>query len=138
MKQTWIRYIQDTYSVEAEYPWQSSPDFAVFRHQSNRKWFAVLMAGLPPKSLGLASRGTIDVLNLKCDPMLSGSVKDGIHIFPAYHMNKEHWISVLLDESLELETLKVLIDMSWELTREKKDLRRRKCSTKNTEKKTKM
>ncbi len=32
--------ITEKYAVEPEYPWQSAPSFAVFRHSNNKKWFA--------------------------------------------------------------------------------------------------
>ena len=55
------------------------------------------------------------LVSLKCDPLLSGSLRAEPGFFPAYHMSKEHWISVLLD-TVDDEKLRFLIDMSWELT----------------------
>ena len=117
MTQRLTEYLRQTYGAEAEYPWKDDGQNAVFRHRENRKWFALLMRGLSPGCLGLSREGSMDVLNLKCDPNFSGSVKDGRHVFPAYHMNKEHWISVLLDEGLDFGLLTVLVDMSYELTK---------------------
>lgn len=37
------QFIQDNYGVEPDYPWRKSPNFAVFRHSSNQKWFALVM-----------------------------------------------------------------------------------------------
>lgn len=37
------------------------------------------------------------ILNLKCDPNLAPILHDFRAIFPAYHMNKRHWISVDLN-----------------------------------------
>lgn len=116
MIQKVLSYIQETYDIQPEYPWASTPDYAVFRHKHNKKWFAVLIPGLLPKCLGLSSEGTVDILNLKCDPKLSGSVKDGRNVFPGYHLNKEHWISAVLSGGLDLEELTVLIDVSYQLT----------------------
>ena len=36
-------YILDTYGIEPDYPWKDQPDYAVFRHPANRKWFALIM-----------------------------------------------------------------------------------------------
>ena len=36
-------FIMETYNAEADYPWRKSPNHAVFRHCSNRKWFALIM-----------------------------------------------------------------------------------------------
>ena len=63
---------------------------------------------------------TVDILNVKCDPVLSGSLRVRPGILPAYHMNKENWISILLDGTVEKEQVLTLLDMSYELTASRK------------------
>ena len=111
-------YITEAYGQSAEFPWIKYPDFAVYRHSSNKKWFAVIM-NLPKSKFGLSQDGTVDVVNLKCDPLLIGSLIKENGIFPGYHMNKNYWISVLLDGSVENEQLKWLLDISFNLTDKK-------------------
>ena len=72
------------------------PYFLVFRHSGNRKWFAVIM-DIPRKNLGLTDEGEIRVVNLKCDTRLIGSFRMEPGIFPGWHMNKSHWLSVALE-----------------------------------------
>ena len=115
-----LAHIQRTYAVSPEYLWARTPDFGAFRHPGCGKWFAVLMKGLPREKLGLAGGGVCDVLNVKCDPNLRGSVLDGRHFFPAYHMNKAHWVSVILDDELPRDTLRVLLDLSYQSLNPKK------------------
>lgn len=109
------KYISETYSADPEYPWESSPSSAVFRHASNRKWFALLM-DIPRSKLGMQSDDMISVVNLKCDPLMTGSVCMENGIYPAYHMNKNYWISVALDGTVSDETVKMLLDMSFDAT----------------------
>ena len=113
------KYIKRAYGVEAEFPWLSAPTFAVYRHQSNNKWFAVIME-IPKSKIGIEEAGNINVVNLKSDPLLVGSLTldEGIH--PAYHMNKNHWLTVCLDGRVEEEKVKWLLSMSFELTDKKK------------------
>ncbi|MBE6856445.1 MAG: DUF4298 domain-containing protein [Ruminococcus sp.] len=111
-------YIAEKYGVAPEYPWLSSPMHGVFRHESNRKWFAIIMRVSGTK-LGLESDENIDVMNVKCDNIVIGSLLGQSGFFPAYHMNKSHWISIALDGSAEEETVKWLIDMSFSATAEK-------------------
>lgn len=111
-------YIAEKYGVTPEYPWLSSPMHGVFRHESNRKWFALIMRVSGTK-LGLESDENIDVMNVKCDNILIGSLLGQSGFFPAYHMNKSHWISIALDGSAKEETVKWLIDMSFSATAEK-------------------
>lgn len=112
------KLIEEKYSVEPEYPWQSAPSFAVFRHDINKKWFAVIMT-ITKDKLGLDSTEEINVVNLKCDPLFMGSVLNETGIFLAYHMNKAHWISVVLDGSIEKEKLEWLLELSFDLTNKK-------------------
>lgn len=108
-------YIAGHYSAEAEQPWDRYPEYRVFRHRSNRKWFAVLMT-VPKSRLGLEADGDMDILNLKCGPLMAGSLRTEPGIYPAYHMNKANWISAALDGSVSLESLGLLLDISYELT----------------------
>lgn len=109
------KFISETYGAAAEFPWHQYPDFAVYRHEGNKKWFAVVM-NLPMSKFGLPDDKTVNVVNLKCDPLMTGSLQRESGIFPAYHMNKLHWISVLLDGTVDDEKLKWLLDISFELT----------------------
>ena len=89
-----IGFIGDKLDTSPDYPFSGDRESAVFRHRGNRKWFALLMRGIPRGKLG--GRG------------LPG-------VYPAYHMNKEHWISVALDEA-DGEALCALVCMSYDLT----------------------
>ena len=109
------KYIAEAYSTAPDFPWESTPDAAVYRHENNRKWFALVMT-IPKARLGIRSDEMIDIVNLKCDPLLVGSLRSEPGIFPAYHMNKDKWISVALDGSADDEQIKMLLDMSFELT----------------------
>ena len=110
-----MRYLLDTYGIEPEYPFASSPHTAVFRNPRNQKWFAVLLGQLSKGCLGLQEDGATDVLNLKCDPVMTFSLIDHERIFHAYHMNKEHWVSVRLDSSITMDELAFLVDLSYGL-----------------------
>jgi predicted DNA-binding protein (MmcQ/YjbR family) len=108
-------YLTDVYGTAGEHLFARYPNFLVFRHTGNRKWFAVLM-DIPKKNLGLTGEGEISVVNLKCDPRLIGSFREEPGIYPGWHMNKAHWLSVALEAGVEDEKIRFLVDMSYELT----------------------
>ncbi len=118
-----LSFVKEEYNTEPDYPFENSPDIAILRRKDNQKWYGAIMH-LPLSKFGLESNETIDVINLKCDPLMSGSLRlqEGIH--PAYHMNKNNWISVFLDGSVDIEQIKFLIDMSYSLTATKKQQKR--------------
>lgn len=66
--------------------------------------------------LGLSGGGTADVLNVKADPLMHGSLLLQPGILPGYHMHKGSWISILLDGTVGREEILSLLDMSWHLT----------------------
>ena len=107
-------FIADKLDADPDYPFSDGGKNAVFRHRGNGKWFAVLLRGVPRAKLG-CGEGKTDVVNFKCDPLFSGSAWELPGVYPAYHMNKEHWVSVALDEADE-ETLCALACMSYDLT----------------------
>lgn len=117
-RQDILRYAQEAYGTEAEYLWKDTPTAAVLRHKTNRKWYAVLME-VPKGRLGLSGEGVADVLNVKCDPLLIGSLLRSKGFLPAYHMSKAHWISILLDGSLSAEDIFPLLDLSFQMTEKK-------------------
>lgn len=109
-------YIEEAYGIAGEYPFAKDATTCVFRHENNRKWFAVMMQ-IPREKLGLAPGGDIRVVNVKCDPRLIGSFRQEQGIFSAYHMSKAHWLTLALDGTVEEEKMKFLIDMSYDLTK---------------------
>ncbi len=114
-----VDHIWNEYGAAPDYPWEDSAS-AVFRHGDSRKWFALIMCSLSGRALGRAETERMDVLNLKCDPRMIGALLDGEYFFPAYHMNKEHWISVRLAEGVPLEEVFSLIAVSHGLTAKRK------------------
>ena len=116
MEHAWQSYIEDTYAVTGEWLFARDPATCVFRHGSNRKWFAVIME-IPRCKLGLPGGEAICVMNVKCDPRMIGSFRMEPGFFPAYHMSKTHWLTVALDGTVEVEKVRFLLDISYELTK---------------------
>ena len=119
MKQKIEELIKKRYSVTPDYPFDEEGKTAVFRNPKNDKWFGLIMCDLPRSRICGKGEDRVDVMNLKCDPMLQFTLLDGKSVFKAYHMNKEHWITVLLDGSLPLERIADLIAMSYDLIEKK-------------------
>lgn len=108
-------FVLDNYNACADFPWYIYPNYEVFRHANSKKWFAVVM-DVPKFRLGLDGEELIDVVNLKCDSVLVGSLLCESGFFPAYHMTKGSWITVALDGTVPDDKIKMLLDMSYHLT----------------------
>ena len=114
-RQELIAYIFDEYSVEPDFPFRMDDVTCVFRHIDNRKWFGIAMA-IPYRTVGINKPGDVDILNVKCDPIMMGSLRGKSGFCPAYHMNKDKWITILLDGSAGHEDIKALLAISYSMT----------------------
>ena len=109
-------YIKRKYGSEPEYLWRRFPDYAVFRHEDNRKWYGLIM-DVPLKNLGLPGNDRADILNVKLDDLMLAEMlvqQDGY--FPGYHISRGNWISVLLDGTVPMKEIRDLIDLSFRTT----------------------
>lgn len=69
------------------------------------------------EKLNMDGGGEIQILNVKCDPELVDILRKKDAILPAYHMNKEHWVSIVLDGSVPEDDITHLLDLSYDLTK---------------------
>lgn len=117
-RKTIFDYANRIYQSEPKYLWAKYPAYAVLRHKDNGKWYAIIM-NVSKTKLGLNSTEDVDIMNIKCESAMIGSLRMINGIFAGYHMNKEHWISVLLDGSVDESMIYNLLDMSFQLTKSK-------------------
>ena len=117
-KQEFLEHCLDTYCTSPDYPFEKDFETAVLRHNENRKWYALVMR-ISRRKFGFDNDEVIDVVNLKLPVEMFGSfgVADGV--YPAYHMNKLHWISVLLPDAPE-DVVQFLVNVSFEATKDKR------------------
>ena len=108
--------VQEKYGNQLEYLWEKSSDTAVLRHEGNQKWYAVLMK-ISWDKLEKGREGQMEAVNLKHNCVADLLSQKGI--YPAFHMNKRYWISVVLDDTLSDEEVLGLMEKSWNLTTKK-------------------
>jgi Uncharacterized protein conserved in bacteria len=114
-----FKYAKESFDTEPEYLWKKFPQYAVLRHKNNAKWYAVIMDILKQK-LGLQGQEKVEILVVKCDPIMIGSLLQNEGYLPAYHMNKERWITILLDGSVPKDSVFDLLSLSYDLTSKQK------------------
>ena len=116
-KQELFNLCMDSYATSPDYPFEDDFETAALRHADNRKWFAIVMQ-VSRRKFGLDSDEIIDVVNLKLPTEMFGSFGAADGVYPAYHMNKLHWISVLLPDAPN-DVVKFLTNASFEATKSK-------------------
>ena len=114
-KQQFLSYCLNTFGTTPDYPFDGDFETAVFRHADNRKWYAIVMS-VSRRKFGFESDEVIDVVNMKLPTEMFGSFGADDGVYPAYHMNKLHWISVLLPDAPD-DIVQFLVNVSFEATK---------------------
>ena len=112
-----IDYCNNKYGENHVNPFKKHPDILAFVNEKN-KWYALLLDveyNKLNKNTDITTK--VKILNVKYPTDIILEIIDNKNIFPAYHMNKKHWISIVLDKNIKLETIKELIDISYSLVK---------------------
>lgn len=104
-----LDYVKNAYSSELEYLWRD--DNAVWRRKDTGKWFGAVLVVAADKFLRRGDK--IKVLDLRAEPEYIDRAVDGVNFFRGYHMNKKHWITVVLDGSVSESEIFKMIDKSY-------------------------
>ena len=98
-------YVKKKYKTEPEYLWRRFPDYAIFRHSDNEKWFALVM-NVGKDKLGLIGNETVDILNVKMsEQLLADTLIEQEGYLRGYHISKGNWISIMLDGSVSFDDI---------------------------------
>ena len=111
-----LSYVHKIYNTKEEYPWKDMKEY--FTLKVNNKWYLLYM-NIPYKSINKDKEGKVDVINVKLMPNEIESLIDYKTYYPAYHMNKKYWMTIVLDNNAQFEIVKSLIDRSYEIVSKK-------------------
>lgn len=111
-----IEFIKTKYFDELEFLWKKFPNNAIWRRKDSDKWYGVLLV-LSKRKLGINSDEIIDIIDLRAEKSDIIMLVDNKSYFYGYHMNKKHWITIVLDGSIPLEEIYGIIDKSYELAK---------------------
>ena len=112
-----IDYVNKKYGTEPEYLWEKFPNNAVFRRKDNKKWYGAILTA-KWSNFGFCSDEPVEVLDLRIESdNLEKLLNDGL--YPAYHMNKKHWASIIFNGKTPINEIFKLIDKSYILATKK-------------------
>ncbi len=107
--------IKEKYGDDPEFEWEKFPGYATFKNKDSKKWYGIIM-NLDINKLDTKLNGEVEIINIKLNPT---EIEDLLKIdgfYPAYHMNKKSWISIILNNTLTDEKIMNLIDKSYTYT----------------------
>lgn len=132
-----IEYVKNKYDDDLVFLWDNF-EGAVFRNKDNEKWYGAIMKireksfatstikrmkqdGATSNHMLLNKKNYsdddfVEVIDLHIDKNISKDLIDYETIFPGYHMNKDNWITIILDKRTNLKKVYKLLDDSYSMT----------------------
>ena len=110
--------IKKRFNTTPEFLWKKFPGFGVFRNTESQKWYG-LISNIDKSRLEKNNKGTVEILNIKLDCAEIADLHKCKGFYPAYHMNKKNWITILLDETIKDEKIMELIEKSYKFSEQK-------------------
>lgn len=100
-----IAYCLTYQDVYEDYPFHD-PNWCVIRHKKNQRVFAWIF-----------EKDDYIWINVKCDPEWREFWRNAYQtVKPAYHLNKQHWNSIILDGTIPDQDIYKMIRESYFLT----------------------
>jgi len=110
-----VEYVHKKYGRDIEYLWARMPDDGVWRRGDNEKWFGgIFHVALNKVELGADNR-IVEILDIRCAPEMLDFIVDRKTVFPGWHMNKRHWITIVLDGRMPIAQIRKLLDASYDI-----------------------
>jgi len=111
--------IKESYGDEPEFEWEKFPGYATFRNKDNKKWYGIIM-NIDKSKLENNTSGEVEIIDIKLEPNEIEDLLKKEGFYPAYHMNKKNWITIILDNTVSDEKIMSLIEKSYNYTIKKK------------------
>lgn len=93
------QYIIEKYQDQPEFLWEKYPGYGVFRNPNNRKWYAIIM-NIDKSKIDQENKGEVEIINLKIEESQIPILLKQPSFYPAYHMNKKNWLTIVLDDTI--------------------------------------
>lgn len=106
-------HILGKYAAETDHPFDKDKSVTVFLRQDNRKWFAATK-NIGCKFVDIDRPGRVDILNVRLDPHVVTSLRAREGFRPAWHMNQNRWVTILLDGTVSDEDILSYLDAAYD------------------------
>ena len=111
--------IYKKYGDKPEFLWEKFDGSGIFRNKESQKWYAAIL-DVDRGKIQKGRSGIIEVLDIKLNPDEIQELLLQPNFYPAYHMNKKSWITIILDDSQTDKAIMNYIEKSYQLSFKKK------------------
>ncbi len=107
--------IKEKYGDEPEFEWEKFPGYATFRNKDSKKWYGIIM-NIDKSKLEENATGEVEIIDIKLEQKEIVDLLKQDGFYPAYHMNKKNWITIILNNTISDEKIMSLIEKSYSYT----------------------
>lgn len=113
------KLIKDKYGDSPLFEWERTPGCAAFKNKDTLKWYGIIMD--IDRSKLEDKNGLVEIIDIKLNPDKIIKLLNKKGFYPAYHMNKKSWITIILDDTLKDDEIMEYIDESYNYSKDNKD-----------------
>lgn len=107
--------ITNRYHDKPVFAWDNFPEYGIFKNSNNDKWYGLIM-NINQSKLETGCSSEVEIINVKVDPDKVSILLKKKGFYPAYHMNKKNWITIILNDTLSDEEILEYIKESHQYT----------------------
>ncbi|MBD5520023.1 MAG: hypothetical protein HDR03_02145 [Lachnospiraceae bacterium] len=111
-----IEYVRKKYGDELEFLWPTSPSNAIWRRKDTQKWYGAILT-VNGRKIGLNTDKIVEIIDLRMKPDDRDDILSREHYYPGWHMNKKSWYTLVFDNHISDEEIKLRISESYELAK---------------------
>ena len=121
-KEEVMEYMERTYSPLVERPWANGPEDITFKERETMKWFAIIIRVKRKHVQAIWNMNQnaeselldwVDIINVKADAEFIAMIAQVRGYMAGYHMNKQNWLTIALDGTVETKQIMDCIDASY-------------------------
>ena len=106
-------YILSNFEAASDHSFEGDRTVTVFRRRDNNQRFAATK-NVGCRSVNVERAGRIDILNVSVSPRLVATLREREGFRPAWRMNRNKWVTVLLDGTVSDDEIRTYLDMSYQ------------------------
>lgn len=105
-------YILSSFEVATDHSFEGDPTVTIFRRLDNNQRFAATK-NVGSRSVNVERAGRIDILNLCVSPRLVATLREREGFRPAWRMNRNKWVTILLDGTVPDDEIRTYIEEAY-------------------------
>lgn len=105
-------YIRSNFEATSDHSFEGDPTVTIFRRLDNNQRFAATK-NVGCRSVNAGSTGRIDILNVSVKPRLVATLREREGFRPAWRMNSNKWVTILLDGTVPDDEIQTLLGESY-------------------------